>query len=105
MINIGIVGCGRISGKHCEAISKVENCKLVAICDLDGDKAKELASKFGCEPYTNYEDIEKDFKDKKLHPMDLKQSLIREINNLLGPIRDKMKGKEDLAKKAYPNPA
>lgn len=53
--------------------------------------------------YKTYEELEKDFKAKKLHPMDLKQSLATEITKLTEPIRKAMKGKEDLIKKAYPN--
>ncbi|MCK4521489.1 MAG: tyrosine--tRNA ligase [Nanoarchaeota archaeon] len=59
--------------------------------------------KFGGDvSYSNYEDLEKDFKDKKLHPMDLKLALAEEIDKLLEPIRKEMKGKEKLIKGAYP---
>ena len=57
MINIGIVGCGRISGKHFEAINKLENCGIVAVCDIVEERAKELANKAGCEYYTNYAEM------------------------------------------------
>jgi len=49
--------------------------------------------------YVDYESIEKDFKDKKLHPLDLKNAVAKEINNLLKKI-DKNKLNE-LGKKAY----
>jgi len=52
--------------------------------------------------YKSYEEIEKDFVAKKIHPMDLKNALAEEINKLLEPIRKKMHGKEELIKKAYP---
>lgn len=39
--------------------------------------------------YKNYEDLENDFVNKKLHPQDLKNSLAKEINLLLNPIRKK----------------
>lgn len=57
MIKIGIIGCGRISGKHCEAINKLENCKLVAVCDKNEENAKAVANKANCEYYTNYEEM------------------------------------------------
>jgi len=45
--------------------------------------------KFGGEiVYMTYEDLEKDFKNKKLHPADLKKSLANEINTLVKPIRE-----------------
>lgn len=60
------------------------------------------AEKYGGEiSYKKYGDLEKDFESKKLHPMDLKLALVREINLLLEPIRKSMKGKEKLIKGAY----
>jgi len=50
--------------------------------------------------YEAYEQIEKDFKNKKLHPLDLKNAVADEINKLLNLIRDDKKAIE-LAKKAY----
>ncbi|MBD3354621.1 tyrosine--tRNA ligase [Candidatus Woesearchaeota archaeon] len=52
--------------------------------------------------YKNYKDLEKDYKEKKLHPMDLKQALAKEINELVNSVRKTMKNKESLIKKAYP---
>ncbi|MEK6914420.1 MAG: tyrosine--tRNA ligase [Nanoarchaeota archaeon] len=58
------------------------------------------AEKFGGNvSYNNYEDIEKDFVAKRLHPMDLKNAFTEEIINLLSKI-DKKK-LEKLAEKAY----
>lgn len=54
MINIGIIGCGRIATHHCEAIRKLRNLKLVAVCDLDFEKAQELAQKFKTNAYQSY---------------------------------------------------
>lgn len=51
--------------------------------------------------YNSYEELQKDYVDKKLHPLDLKTTVAEEINNLLEPIRKNFKDKE-LLKKAYP---
>jgi tyrosyl-tRNA synthetase len=60
----------------------------------------ERPEKFGGHvSYENYDKLEKDFVAKKLHPMDLKIALAREINLVLGRI-DKKK-MERLAKIAY----
>jgi tyrosyl-tRNA synthetase len=53
----------------------------------------------GNKEYNDYSEIEKEFKEKKLHPMDLKNALSREIIILLGMI-DKKKLLM-LSKKAY----
>jgi tyrosyl-tRNA synthetase len=51
--------------------------------------------------YNNYESIEKDFVSKKLHPLDLKNSVADEIIKMLNSIRKKKKELLALAKKAY----
>lgn len=51
--------------------------------------------------YKNYEDIEKDFISKKLHPLDLKNSVAKEISGILKSIQKKRKELEKLAEKAY----
>ena len=37
--------------------------------------------------YGSYDELESDFISKKLHPMDLKVTVAKEINSLLAPIR------------------
>ena len=62
----------------------------------------ERPEKFGGnKKYSNYEELEKDFIDKKLHPMDLKKAFAREINNILAPIRKNKDKFEKIAKEAY----
>jgi tyrosyl-tRNA synthetase len=81
-------------------------CKHV-LMTLKQDKGEEFVVKRpekwgGNLSYKSYDELEKDFIDKKLHPMDLKQALAEEVNKLLESIREKMKGETDLVKKAYP---
>ena len=40
-INFCIIGCGRVAGHHCKNIIKMRNAKLIAVCDLDFNKAEE----------------------------------------------------------------
>jgi len=61
----------------------------------------ERAKKFGGNiEYSSYEEMERDFVEKKLHPMDLKNAVAREINLLLESFR---RDKEfcELHKRAY----
>jgi len=51
--------------------------------------------------YESYEKVESDFKSKKLHPLDLKNAVAKEINILLENFRKDKKLKE-LHKIAYP---
>ena len=52
--------------------------------------------------YKTYKELEKDFVEKKVHPLDVKVALAKEIDKLLEPIREVMKGKDKLVKEAYP---
>ena len=57
MIKIGIVGCGRISKKHLEAIDQVKEFQLTATCDVDHAKADEVAQKYKVQPYYDYDEF------------------------------------------------
>jgi tyrosyl-tRNA synthetase len=58
--------------------------------------------KFGGDvSYNNYEEVEKDFIEKKLHPMDLKNAVAEEIIKILKPIHKERKILEKLGKDAY----
>ena len=50
--------------------------------------------------YDNYEKLEKDFVDKKVHPLDLKNAVAKEINELIDPVRNN-KNLKKLYKEAY----
>lgn len=61
----------------------------------------ERPEKFGGNiSYNSFEELEKDFESKKLHPLDLKNGVTKEIVSLLKPFRDSKKLR-DLYKKAY----
>lgn len=54
MFKIAIVGAGLIGKSHSEAILANVECKLVAVCDVDEEKANEIAQKHGAKCYTDY---------------------------------------------------
>jgi len=54
-ISFGLIGCGRIGARHAEHI--VSQGKLVAVCDIDKDKANELGEKYHVAAYYNIEDL------------------------------------------------
>ena len=51
----GIIGCGRIAKRHAEQMAK--QGKLVAVCDINLDKAKELAAIYGANYYNSTEEM------------------------------------------------
>lgn len=55
-IRFALLGCGRISKKHIDALNSIENAQLVALCDVFEDRAKKQAEYAGGVPYyTNYD--------------------------------------------------
>ena len=57
MTRIAIVGTGIIAGCHIDAISKLEDCTLVALCDLNEERVKALAEKNGVPYFLDYKKI------------------------------------------------
>ena len=54
-IKFGIIGCGRIAQRHAEHIHN--KGKLVAVCDVVGEKADSLAAKYGSRAYYTVEEM------------------------------------------------
>src|SRR5437667_1451718 len=47
MLKIGIVGCGKIADQHVDAIHRIPDCEVVALCDREPLMAKQLGERFG----------------------------------------------------------
>jgi len=46
-LRFGIIGCGRVSPKHVEALANnFSKAELVALCDLEEEKAYELKHRY-----------------------------------------------------------
>ncbi len=56
-IRIALVGCGRISANHFEAIARVEGLELSAVCDVVESRAREAGEKLGVPWFTSYEKL------------------------------------------------
>ena len=54
-IKFGIVGCGRIAQRHAEHIHT--RGELVAVCDIDQEKADALAKKYNAKAYYSIDDL------------------------------------------------
>ena len=52
-IRIGIVGCGRISQHHFDAIAKVEGLSVTAVCDIDEGRARAAGRAQGVPWFTS----------------------------------------------------
>lgn len=54
---IALVGCGVIAPTHAEAIKRMKNAELRAVCDVDEDHAKACATDFGADPHTDLAEV------------------------------------------------
>lgn len=79
--------------KHIVMVLKKDSGKKFVI-----DRPAKFGGKI---EYKDYVQIEKDFAAKKLHPMDLKIGVAKEINEILDVIRKQKSKLDKLSKKAY----
>lgn len=57
-VRVGIIGAGNISVLHTEGYKKLENAEIVAVCDLNEEKAKAYAEKYDIpHVFTDYEEM------------------------------------------------
>jgi UDP-N-acetyl-2-amino-2-deoxyglucuronate dehydrogenase len=52
---IAVIGCGRISKNHFEAIDKIDGLELVAVCDTDPERARRAGEEWKVPWFTSYE--------------------------------------------------
>jgi predicted dehydrogenase len=58
MIKVGIIGCGGIAPTHIRVYKSLKDVELISLCDLNMEKAKNLAAKFRVKKvYNNYWDM------------------------------------------------
>jgi len=56
-LRFGLVGCGRISRKHAEAIKALERADLAAVCDIQPERAAKLGKEFAVPFYQDYKEM------------------------------------------------
>ncbi|HEU0101494.1 MAG TPA: Gfo/Idh/MocA family oxidoreductase [Mycobacteriales bacterium] len=50
-LRVGCVGTGFIAGRHLAALSTFDDVEVVAVADVAGDRAREVAERYGARPY------------------------------------------------------
>lgn len=55
MLNFALVGCGRIAKRHSEllGLNQIHGARLVAVCDIDSEKAQKLGNQFAVPFYAD----------------------------------------------------
>ena len=57
IIRMGVVGAGWIAREHRQVLDSVAEAELVAVCDLDRERAGELTVGTGARIYTDWRDL------------------------------------------------
>ncbi len=57
-MNVALIGCGGVADVHMKILSRIENVKVAAVCDLNLERAKSIAYRFDVKKtYTDYEEL------------------------------------------------
>jgi UDP-N-acetyl-2-amino-2-deoxyglucuronate dehydrogenase len=54
---IALVGCGRISRNHFEALQRIQGLELSALCDIDAERAQAAGTTYGVPWFRSYEEM------------------------------------------------
>ena len=59
MLKFALVGCGRIAKRHSELLrfEKIKGASLVAVCDINEEKAKKIGEEFNLPYYTDMDEM------------------------------------------------
>lgn len=66
MIRFAIMGCGRISSRHIDAIASgaIAGAKVVAVCDPQIERAQAFGQKYGLKIFANHTEMLKDLRNE-----------------------------------------
>jgi predicted dehydrogenase len=56
-LNVGVIGLGYFGERHSRIYHRIPNANLVAVCDLDAEKASKLGAELGAEAYSDYQQL------------------------------------------------
>jgi predicted dehydrogenase len=57
-VRFGIIGCGTLAPTHAESINRIKGSRLVAVADIDSQRAMDFGSKYGAKrSYTDYRQL------------------------------------------------
>jgi UDP-N-acetyl-2-amino-2-deoxyglucuronate dehydrogenase len=57
-VKIGLIGCGRISKNHLDAVSQIPEAEFVAVCDCEPERARQVAQEQGIKGiYTDHHEM------------------------------------------------
>ena len=57
VVKMGVIGLGIWGQNHALTYHEYHRSKLVCVCDVDEDRAKEYAQRYGCDFTTDYNQL------------------------------------------------
>ncbi|MEM2238796.1 MAG: Gfo/Idh/MocA family oxidoreductase [Candidatus Bathyarchaeia archaeon] len=57
LIKVAVIGVGFWGRNHARVYSEIEDVELVAVCDIDREKSKSIAKRYGCRAYTDFREM------------------------------------------------
>ena len=66
MIRVALLGCGRISVRHCELLGgdRVAGMALACVCDIRPERAKERGEQWGVPWFTDMREMMRNMSDR-----------------------------------------
>ena len=52
-LNVAVIGVGFWGRNHVRVLREIDRANLVAVCDIDGERARAVADRYGLEAYTD----------------------------------------------------
>jgi len=56
-LKCGVVGVGYLGQHDARVYSLLEGCSLIGVCDVNKERAKEIATKYNCEIFDSIEEL------------------------------------------------
>ena len=56
-LKIAVIGTGLVGSFHAETFFRNPNSELIAVCDIDKEKANKIANRFKCKAYNEFESL------------------------------------------------
>jgi predicted dehydrogenase len=57
ILKCGVIGAGILGKVHLKACKQFSHAEPTAVCDINGDRAREVAEEFGVKAYTDYNEM------------------------------------------------
>ncbi|MBQ9415790.1 MAG: Gfo/Idh/MocA family oxidoreductase [Clostridia bacterium] len=65
--NVCLIGCGVICRNHLEVLSRMEDVRLCAVCDIIPERAQKAAAQYHCKAYTDYRVMLEEIRPDAVH--------------------------------------